>query len=84
MLSSVVRLLRQVARALVTGDWSRQLAAGFGLGIVMGLVPNGSLIAVSLCVLLFSLRVNKGLEPAATGPVDAWAAPPREDATCAA
>jgi uncharacterized protein (TIGR03546 family) len=29
--------------------------------MIIGLVPKGNLIAVSLCVLLFSLRVNKGL-----------------------
>ena len=29
--------------------------------MVIGLVPKGNLIALSLCVLLFSMRCNKGL-----------------------
>jgi uncharacterized protein (TIGR03546 family) len=61
MLSSSVRLLRKIARGLVASDSPTQLAAGFTLGMVIGLVPKGNLIAFSLCVLLFSLRVNKGL-----------------------
>jgi uncharacterized protein (TIGR03546 family) len=42
-----------------------QLAAGFALGMIVGLVPKGNLIVLSLCVLLFSMRVNKGLALAA-------------------
>jgi uncharacterized protein (TIGR03546 family) len=42
-----------------------QLAAGFTLGMIIGLVPKGNLIVLSLCVLLFSLRLNKGLALAA-------------------
>ena len=61
MLSYVVRPLRSIAHALLAGNSPRQLAAGFSLGMVVGMVPKGNLIALSLCVLLFSLRVNKGL-----------------------
>jgi uncharacterized protein (TIGR03546 family) len=61
MLSSPVRLLRRIARGLLTSDSPTQLAAGITLGMVIGLMPKGNLIALSLCVLLFSLRVNKGL-----------------------
>jgi uncharacterized protein (DUF2062 family) len=82
MLSNVARPLRRAARALVAGDWSRQLAAGFALGMVVGLVPSGHLIAVSLCVLLFSLRVNKGLGLAAPDPSDVLAEPHEEAAPC--
>ena len=46
---------------LLASDSPNQLAAGFTLGMIIGLVPKGNLIAVSLCVLLFSMRVNKGL-----------------------
>lgn len=53
--------VRRVVQALVAHDASNQLAAGFALGMVLGLVPKGNLIAVSLFVLLFSLRVNTGI-----------------------
>jgi uncharacterized protein (TIGR03546 family) len=56
-----VAILRRVLQALLASDSPSQLAAGFTLGMIIGLVPKGNLIAVSLCVLLFSLRVNKGL-----------------------
>jgi len=36
-----------------------QLASGFAIGVVIGLAPLGSLVATILCVLLFSLRVNR-------------------------
>src|SRR5476651_1276880 len=61
MLSFVVRSLRTVIAALLAGDSPRQLAAGFAIGMVLGLVPKGNLIALSLCVLVFSLRVNTSL-----------------------
>ena len=46
---------------LLASNAPSQLAAGFTLGMVIGLVPKGNLIALSLCVLLFSIRCNKGL-----------------------
>ena len=61
MYSPVVAILRRVLHGLLASDSPNQLAAGFTLGMIIGLVPKGSLIAISLCVLLFSLRVNKGL-----------------------
>jgi uncharacterized protein (TIGR03546 family) len=61
MLSSFVAPLRRTIEALVSSDSPRQLAAGFTLGMVVGLLPKGNLIAISLCVLVFSLRVNRGL-----------------------
>jgi uncharacterized protein (DUF2062 family) len=79
MLSRVVGPLRQAARALVTGDWPRQLAAGFALGLAVVLAPSGNLIAVSLCVLLFSLRVNEECDCVASVPADSQ----EEAASCA-
>jgi uncharacterized protein (TIGR03546 family) len=61
MLSYLVRPLRHAVSALLGGDSPRQLAAGFAIGMVLGLVPKGNLIALSLCVLVFSLRVNTSL-----------------------
>jgi uncharacterized protein (TIGR03546 family) len=61
MMSYILRPLRQTISALLAGDSPRQLAAGFAIGMVLGLVPKGNLIALSLCVLVFSLRVNTSL-----------------------
>jgi uncharacterized protein (TIGR03546 family) len=61
MFSFIVRPVRAATRALLAGDSPRQLAAGFAIGMVLGLMPKGNLIAMSLCVLIFSLRVNTGL-----------------------
>jgi uncharacterized protein (TIGR03546 family) len=61
MFASLLRPVRGILEALLAHDAPRQLAAGFALGMLLGLVPKGNLIAVSLLVLLFSLRVNAGL-----------------------
>jgi uncharacterized protein (TIGR03546 family) len=61
MFARGLRPVRRVVQALVAHDASNQLAAGVALGMVLGLVPKGNLIAVSLFVLLFSLRVNAGI-----------------------
>lgn len=61
MSSAALRPLRLVVHALVAHDTANQLALGFALGMLLGLMPKGNLIAVSLFVLLFSLRVNKGM-----------------------
>jgi uncharacterized protein (TIGR03546 family) len=61
MVRLAVSSLRRVLRTLLASDSTNQLAAGFTLGMIIGLVPKGNLIAMSLCVLLFSMRVNKGL-----------------------
>lgn len=61
MLTDLVTPVRRAASFLLAHDAPPQLAAGFALGMVIGLLPKGNLIALSLCVLLFSLRVNKGL-----------------------
>lgn len=61
MFSAIVRLFRRALSALVALNSPNHLAGGFTLGLVIALVPNGNLIALSLCVLLFSLRCNDGL-----------------------
>lgn len=57
MFSAIARPVRRVLTALIACE-SNQLAAGFSLGLVILVVPQGNLIALSLCVLLFSLRCN--------------------------
>ena len=65
MLSDAVAVLRKFCRLLLTSAAPEQLAAGFTIGMLIGLVPKGNLVALSLCVLLFSMRCNKGLGLAA-------------------
>jgi uncharacterized protein (TIGR03546 family) len=61
VLSPVIALIRKTLHALLACDSPGQLAGGFALGMIIGLVPKGNLIALSLCVLIFSMRCNKGL-----------------------
>lgn len=61
MFSAIVAPFRRIAQALMASNSPSELAAGVTLGMVIGLVPKSNLIALSLCVLLFSLRCNKGL-----------------------
>ena len=78
MRSSALALPRRIIHALVGASSPHEIAAGFALGMVLGLVPKGNLIAVSLCVALFSLRVNKGVGLAAVAAfslVSQWADP---------
>ena len=59
MLSLFLRPARNLVAVLVANDSSRQIAAGVALGMLLGLVPKGNLIALALVVLLFALRVNR-------------------------
>jgi uncharacterized protein (TIGR03546 family) len=58
MLSRVFGPLRYLLGALVAGDSPRQLALGFTLGMMIGLVPKGNLVAIGLLLVLLSTRVN--------------------------
>lgn len=57
-----MRLIIQPARFLVEtlteASSSRQMAAGFALGMWIGLVPKDNLIAIMLMILLYLIRVN--------------------------
>jgi uncharacterized protein (TIGR03546 family) len=78
MLSPRFAHLQRAVQLLIAGDSPHQLAAGFVLGMMLGLVPKANLIAVALCVLLFALRVNRGLAIAAAvafSLVSTWADP---------
>jgi uncharacterized protein (TIGR03546 family) len=65
MLSAVVMQFRRAAQSLVASSSPSQLAAGFTLGMIIGFMPKTNLIALSLCVLLFSLRCDRGIALAA-------------------
>ena len=53
--------LRLFTKALVTDNTPQQMALGFALGMAIGLVPKGNLIAIVLMVILGALRVNLGV-----------------------
>lgn len=65
MLADFVAIARRVSKALLSSTAPAQLAVGFTLGMIIGFVPKTNLIALSLCVLMFSLRCNKGVGIAA-------------------
>lgn len=58
-MSYLLTPLRQFAGALIGNDSPRQLAAGVTIGMMLGFVPKGNLIAVVLMVLLLALKVNR-------------------------
>lgn len=61
MLSDFVAIFRRSTKVLLASTAPGQLAAGFTIGMMIGIVPKTNLIALSLCVLLFSIRCNRGL-----------------------
>ena len=52
--------VRYLWRLFAADGSPRQVAMGIALGVMIGLVPKGNLIAVGLAVLLLGLRVNVG------------------------
>ncbi|MDA0589313.1 MAG: TIGR03546 family protein [Planctomycetota bacterium] len=56
-----LRPLRFFVKALVEDTEPRQMALGFALGMAIGLVPKGNLLAVALMVTLGVVRVNLGV-----------------------
>jgi uncharacterized protein (TIGR03546 family) len=59
MLNWLLRPVRLAAQALTANDSPRQTAWGFALGMIVGLLPKGTLLAMGLAMLVFALRVNK-------------------------
>jgi uncharacterized protein (TIGR03546 family) len=59
MLSLALRPVRLFAQAVIANDSPRQIAWGFTLGMMIGLVPNGNFTALALGMMLLGLRVNK-------------------------
>jgi uncharacterized protein (TIGR03546 family) len=58
MLTDLIALARRITRLLLASSGPGQLAAGFTLGMMIGVLPKSNLIALSLCC-------NKGLGLAA-------------------
>ena len=57
----ILRPIRFFFKALVTDSTPSQMALGFALGVVIGLVPKGNMIAISLMIVLSAIRVNLGM-----------------------
>jgi uncharacterized protein (TIGR03546 family) len=67
MLRVLLKPVRLVIKAFTSNDSPAQLAAGFALGMMIGLMPKGNLAAGVLSVLLLATRVNLGAAAAAAG-----------------
>jgi uncharacterized protein (TIGR03546 family) len=48
-----------LAQALIGNDTPRQTAWGFSLGMMVGLLPKGNLLAIAIAMILFSFRFNR-------------------------
>ncbi len=57
----VLRPFRLFFKALVVDATPSQMAMGLALGVLVGLVPKGNLLAIGLMMLMCSLRVNLGV-----------------------
>jgi len=57
----ILRPIRFLLSALTELDSPKQLAWGFAIGMVVGLVPKGNLTAIALMMFLCMLRVNLGI-----------------------
>ena len=68
----LLRPFRLFFKALVVDATPGQMAMGLALGVLVGLVPKGNLLAIGLMVLMCSLRVNLGIGLAAVF-VMSWA-----------
>ncbi len=59
MLDLLLRPLRLAVQMLTANDSARQTAWGYSLGMMVGLLPKGNLLAIGLAMLLCALRVNR-------------------------
>lgn len=58
MLVRWIRPIRFLVQGIAAADTPRQLALGFAIGMMIGLVPKGNLTAVVLSMILLGTRVN--------------------------
>ncbi len=56
--------IRLALKALITEATPGQLALGFAMGILIGIVPKGNLIAIALGIILAVSRANLGVAAA--------------------
>jgi uncharacterized protein (TIGR03546 family) len=67
MLNLFLRPLRLVVQMLTANDTARQTTWGFALGMMVGLLPKGTLLAIGLAVVLCAIRVNRAAALLAIG-----------------
>ena len=67
-----LRPFRLFFQALTVDASPHQMAFGLSLGVMVGLIPKGNLLAVALMMLLCSLRINLAIGMAAAF-VSTWA-----------
>jgi uncharacterized protein (TIGR03546 family) len=60
----IVRPIRLFCKALVAESTPGQLALGFALGVLIGFVPKGNLLALVLGIILAASRANLGIAAA--------------------
>jgi uncharacterized protein (TIGR03546 family) len=56
-----LRQLLYFRRAVTAQDTPGQIAAGFAMGMLLGLVPKGNLLAISISLIIFASRANLGV-----------------------
>jgi len=61
----ILRPMRLLLKALIAESTPGQMAFGLAMGILIGLVPKGNLLAISLGVLLATTRANLAVAGAA-------------------
>ncbi len=57
----ILRPIRLLMRALLAQSTPRQMSFGFALGMLIGIVPKGNLLAFAIGLVVASLRVNLGV-----------------------
>ena len=60
MIAFFVRPLRFLVKGVLDDHGPRRIALGLAVGMVIGLVPKGNLIALALSLVLFGTTINPG------------------------
>jgi uncharacterized protein (TIGR03546 family) len=61
----ILKPLRLLLKSLVTESTPRQMALGLAMGLLIGLVPKGNLLAIGLGIILAATRANLAIAAAA-------------------
>lgn len=61
----LLRPIRLFLRAMLTGSTPSQMSLGLACGVLLGLIPKGNLLAISLALLIAATRANLGVVAAA-------------------
>ena len=61
MIFWIVKLISSVRRAIAGRKYPHQLAWAVALGLLLGVVPHGNLLAFCLVILVLSLKINHAM-----------------------